>query len=334
LRITKSYGIPLIHKLYEGNTNDAKIFPQAFEGIIERYRRICLDIDKLTLVLDKGNNSEKNFKEPVFSQIHFVGSLVPSRYKELLSIPLKKYTEVKLPNDKIVKAYHCEKEVFGSNKKLIITYNEDLFEKQKNTLKTHLEKADAELLSTHWNKVKDKDKKIQKILNHYKVKDLIDVVVKDNSSAISHNKALIKERELSLGKNILFTNRFDWSDEEIIYSYRSASEIENTFKIMNDTDLVSFSPTFHWTDQKIRVHAFICILGLLLMRLAQMKLSKNGIAMSLNVMMNEFEDIKSILLIDEDGKHFQIISKRSSVQQKMFEILDLSTIASNLYLHF
>lgn len=30
----------------------------------------------------------------------------------------------------------------------------------------------------------------------------------------------------------------------------------NDFRQMKDPQVVSFSPTFHWTDQKIRVHVF------------------------------------------------------------------------------
>ncbi len=41
----------------------------------------------------------------------------------------------------------------------------------------------------------------------------------------------------------------------IIDAYHSQSEIEDTFRTMNDWDYLRWMPMFHWTDQKIRVHA-------------------------------------------------------------------------------
>ena len=36
---------------------------------------------------------------------------------------------------------------------------------------------------------------------------------------------------------------------------------------MKDPDIVSFSPMFHLTDQKIRVHSFYCVIALMIARL-------------------------------------------------------------------
>ena len=40
---------------------------------------------------------------------------------------------------------------------------------------------------------------------------------------------------------------------------------------MKNPHWVSFSPAFHWTDQKLRVHVFYCVLALLLSSLLQRK---------------------------------------------------------------
>lgn len=44
--------------------------------------------------------------------------------------------------------------------------------------------------------------------------------------------------------------------------YRSQETVEADFRQMKDPKAVSFSPMFHFTDQKIRVHAFYCVLAL------------------------------------------------------------------------
>ncbi len=53
----------------------------------------------------------------------------------------------------------------------------------------------------------------------------------------------------------------------------------------------SCRPTFHWTDQKLRVHAFYCVLALLLLNLLRRKLAKAGIPLTRKI--HVFGDTKA-----------------------------------------
>ena len=64
------------------------------------------------------------------------------------------------------------------------------------------------------------------------------------------------------GKRILFTNRDDWPTADVVAAYRSQSEVEGGFRQLKDPHVVSFCPMHHWTDSKIRVHVFYCVLAL------------------------------------------------------------------------
>jgi hypothetical protein len=57
--------------------------------------------------------------------------------------------------------------------------------------------------------------------------------------------------------------------------------------LFNGSLAVPFRPLRHWTDQKIVVHAFICILGLLLLKLRQLKLKEQNISLSLEIIKEE-----------------------------------------------
>jgi transposase len=67
-----------------------------------------------------------------------------------------------------------------------------------------------------------------------------------------------------LGRRILITNRHDWSDEEIISAYWGQAQVEYAFKTMKNPFHLALRPQYHWTDQKIEVHGFICLLSFLL----------------------------------------------------------------------
>jgi hypothetical protein len=72
-----------------------------------------------------------------------------------------------------------------------------------------------------------------------------------------------------LGAASGFTNALDADPERVVLSARAQSEAKDAFRQLHAECAVAWSPMWHWTDQKIRVHAFACVLGLTLMRLVQ-----------------------------------------------------------------
>ena len=55
---------------------------------------------------------------------------------------------------------------------------------------------------------------------------------------------------------------------------------------MKDPKVVSFSPMFHWTDQKIRVHVFYCVLALTVARLMVREADRHGLHMSVRELLS------------------------------------------------
>jgi len=48
----------------------------------------------------------------------------------------------------------------------------------------------------------------------------------------------------------------------VVGAYRSQSDVESGFRQLEDPHVAGFSPMVHWTDSKIRVHVFYCVLAL------------------------------------------------------------------------
>lgn len=92
LAADKIHGIPFFYRVYRGNSHDSKTFGAVIDTLIERIKDTFPDVDDLVLVLDKGNNSKENFKH-LTGKIKWVGSLVPSRYPDLLKQDRADYSE-------------------------------------------------------------------------------------------------------------------------------------------------------------------------------------------------------------------------------------------------
>src|SRR4030067_2567451 len=108
-------------------------------------------------------------------------------------------------------------------------------------------------------------------------------------------------KRIRLGKRILCTDNHTWTTEEIILGSRAQSHIENAFKQMKDPHWVSFSPTFHWTDQKLRVHAFYCILALMLSSLLQRKVAHADIYLTIPTLYEQLSALNEIVNLHAPG---------------------------------
>jgi transposase len=97
--------------------------------------------------------------------------------------------------------------------------------------------------------------------------------------------ALARIEQQQLGKRILFTDHQGWTNDQIVLGYRSQSHVEDAFADMKDPHFLSWEPMFHWTDSKIRVHAFYCVLALTLASLLQRRAAQNGIPLSVQALM-------------------------------------------------
>ena len=91
-----------------------------------------------------------------------------------------------------------------------------------------------------------------------------EIFKKDDNVFLSFSQSdakLNSIKEAWLGKTALFTDRDHFSNFEIVAAYRSAWRVESAFRQLKDTDFITVRPIFHWTDEKIAVHIFICVLA-------------------------------------------------------------------------
>ena len=100
--------------------------------------------------------------------------------------------------------------------------------------------------------------------------------------------------------------------------------MEDNFKFLKDRHYLHFEPVYHWTDQKIKIHALMCVLGLILVKLLLYRIARARLSMSLSVLMEELKDMKKVILIYSQGEVKEKLSKLSSIQKELFRLFNLS----------
>ena len=93
------------------------------------------------------------------------------------------------------------------------------------------------------------------------------------------------------GKRILVTDHNSWPLEQVIDAYRSQEYLEAAFRQAKDLHAVSFAPIRHFTDHKIRVHLFTCVLALAIAHLMRREATRAGLPMSVPALLAELEGI-------------------------------------------
>jgi hypothetical protein len=102
---------------------------------------------------------------------------------------------------------------------------------------------------------------------------------------------------------------------------------------MKDPQFLRWSPMLHWTDSKIQVHAFYCVLALLLTSLLQRELARKGESISINRMLEELAGIRETLIIypRRQGPHqspaVTCLTRRTPLQQYLYSLLNLERYA-------
>jgi len=334
--------IPVMHETYEGNIPDVSHFKQILGLMERRFKAIGLELPEITLVFDKGNNSEDAYKFLDSKQIHFVSSIRPSMNisKPLLDVPLSKYEELwTKKNGRKVYGYRTTTTAYiGKQNTLIATFDEDTFALQEHNLDESINKAILKLKEfiktqlnskPQWKDPKEVATKIERdILKNKKLRAILAYSIGKISNGLEITWKIddtAREDYLKdLGKSIIFSSRNEWSMLEIVKTYRAQIDVERQFKELNKRNRISVMPVYVWTNEMIRVHMFISVLALLLSNLLYRKIQLGSIVHSKDKCYEALEDIKEIrLYYDDDQPPDVLLTQMSALQRKLFNTLDL-----------
>ena len=142
--------LPLFYEVYEGNRNDAKQFPrmlQAFHAFLLQVMGEAAPLPETTLIFDKGNNSQDNFSLVDELDLKFVGSVKLDEHKDLAEMPNDDPRFLVCASARLegTKAFRTRKKIYGRERTVVVTYNQDLFDAQWWTVQHDLAKALEEL---------------------------------------------------------------------------------------------------------------------------------------------------------------------------------------------
>ncbi len=346
--VTREDMIPVFHHTYQGNINDTVIFKTVIEKIKNRIEGLKLNLEKHTVVFDRGNNSKKNMSIVQDLQLHYVGALTPYHHKKLINESADKFYELNVCGN-MFKVYRDKQIIWQEERTVVIFISKELKNGQIRGIYQSLGKIEKQLKQLQKELCKPRAKKRNKkqlenkIINLLKkqfIKNLINWSLNEIANGkfqlqFSINQNRLKEIEDNLGFRILMTNRHDWSTVDIIKAYYGQSKIEQAFKNLKNAYHLALKPQFHWTDQKIAVHYFICILGYLLAtivwRQARLKVKFKG---TLDRLLDILNNIRLATMLEETTTRGRVkaiykLEEMSDEENLIMEALNIKNLHTN-----
>lgn len=348
LVVTREDLIPLFHHSYRGNMNDTVVFKTVIRSIKQRIINLGLDINNHTFVFDRGNNSIANLEIVKKLDLFYVGALTPCHHIELTVTALKNLKAIKVNRDEI-NSYRTKTKIWNEERTIITFISEKLKSGQIRGIYQMVEKKMGELHELQEKLSNPKSKKrsrkqiteqINNILKTERANRLICWDLQWESKGryrliYAMNQKEIDKLEENFGVRILMTNRHDWSTKDIVKAFYGQSNVEKAFKELKNPFHMSVKPQYHWTDQKIKVHNLICVIGFLLSTLTWREVRrKTDYKGCMNTLFNTLKNIKLGSVLEKNEKNGRLradykLEMMDVDEQKLFDCMELMDFHTN-----
>ena len=339
LVVTRDGGVPLVSHAYAGNRPDVTQFTHMIDLLVARHAALAHGAGapaatELTVVFDAGQNSVANFTHLAQSGLAFVGSVPPSDCPDLLARPARDRRIVDADRFAGLTAFQARREVYGQQRRTVLTHSPTLHHAQSRGLDQTLAKAEATLTQLADTLARGKTRRpreqviteINKILTDTWAARVVSFELTGNTPAAHRltwtigTQARKELEEEIFGKRVLITDRDDWPIAEVVAAYRSQSEAEFSFRQMKDPHVV-------WTDHNIRVHVFTCVLALQIAHLMRRHATQHGLHLSVRELLDTLAGIEeTVLIYPSTGgrpKARRMLTETTPTQNQLAEIFDL-----------
>ena len=300
--------LPLAHVLYEGARSDMKTFAEFLKPVRKRLLELTGQPEQLTLVFDAGASSRQNLE----GLERYVTAVRPSCHLALLSEAAGRLAEVQLSNGAAVRAWRTQRTVAGKQRDVVVVFSPQLYEGQQRGLRQTLSRSWRELEEMHLHppvSVEAAKRKVDKIRRHQYLRSLLCYEITGDGQGPIRIRLWSDWQEYQrlvtqyFGLRILITDHAEWSTAQIIEAYRGQSKVEAAFRDLKDPRMLSTRPQFHWTDQKLHVHAFMCVTAYLLVTLLHLRAKqKTAFDGGPRRLLAELTEVRCCRLIDMTGQ--------------------------------
>src|SRR6056297_1612139 len=272
-------GLPLMHTVHPGNVAETKTLQGMLATGLERF-----PIQRVILVADRGLLSLDNIGE-----LTVLADRDGRRLVFILAVPARRYTDLVETFQSL--AFDADGLAEGSfaGHRLIVADDPFRAEERKDRRRARI--ADLEAMAEKMvGKLDARDggqtakgrrasdrsaySRFSRAVAEAEMTRFIKAGLNANRVSWSVDDEAVAKAELFDGKLALITNAPDLTAADAVARYKALADIERGFRVLKSD--IEIAPVHHRLPDRIRAHALICFLALVLCRVMRMRLKARG----------------------------------------------------------
>jgi transposase len=331
-------GLPIYHEVFDGNTAQVGTLEPTLRKIVSRYPHIR----RLIVVADRGLLSVDNIE-----QIAGLKAAGGKPLEFILAVPGRRYGEFvdllqPLRAGMDAAAGEIIDETRWQDHRLVVAHNPERAQQQTRLRReriTELQARAAQLAGKldgqdaaevhRRRKLSDSGAKAR--LFHEvcdaRLASIVKVDLKSELFTYDIDERALERAQTMDGKLLLVTNVQDLDAGQIVARYKSLADIERGFKVLKSE--IEIAPVFHRLPDRIRAHASICFMALILYRVMRQRLKLGGHEASPETALAQLRRIQRHSVSINDGAPISGISAVINEQAALLAALKIKKPSPN-----
>jgi transposase len=272
--VKSAEGLPLMHTVHPGNMAETKTMQSMLAQVLKRF-----PVERVILVADRGLLSIDNVAE-----LTKLAEEASQKLQFILAVPARRYAELSETFKHLsVSNGIAESEFLGH--RLVVAHDAERAAEQARRRRERI-REQVEFAESLVNKLDAQDEGISqkgrrasargaysrfsRFVSDTELTRFIKADYQAEMFTYELNEDAVTKAERFDVKLVPLTNVLDFEAHEVVYRYKSLADIERGFRVLK-CDL-EISPVFHPLPERIRVHALICFMALVIYRIMRMRL--------------------------------------------------------------
>jgi transposase len=277
-------GLPIYHEVFDGNQAEGPTLLPTCAKVLQRFPHIR----RLIVVADRGLLSLDNLEE--LGKISLPNSPNAQALEFILAVPGRRYGEFTDVLQAIqARANTAQQEIIEEARwqglRLVVAHHPQRAAEQTQLRNERIaalqEKAQAWAgkldgqdagMKAKGRKLSDSGAKarLYHAVCEAHLAKIVKVDLKGELFAYTVDEVAKAQAELMDGKLLLVTNVPDLTPQEVVRRYKALADIERGFRVLKSE--IDIAPVFHRLPQRIRAHAMLCFIALILHRVMRHRL--------------------------------------------------------------
>ena len=282
-------GLPIYHEVFDGNQAESPTLLPTLKKVLARFAHI----KRLIVVADRGLLSLDNMDElakiklPEGKALEFILAVPGRRYGEFAEVLAALQAKASAATQEIID------EARWQGLRLVVAHHPERAKEQtvlrRERIAALQEKANqwAGKLDGQDVGVKARGRKLSdsgaKARLYHEVCDahlarIVKVDLKSELFSYTVDEPALAQAELMDGKLLLVTNVADLTPVEVVQRYKALADIERGFRVLKSE--IEIAPVYHRLPERIRAHAMLCFMALIVYRVMRqrLKLAKSDLS--------------------------------------------------------